>query len=132
MSHADTLIDAVLEGKAPEDILTEVNSEDRKVGKYIIHKTNIIGTNEWVYSAYEPYDGHSTIFNIGGKKMGSVPSRPLPVDLEALPAYSKERSVAVRKWHDDLYKLAYQLIFKAFPEAKNGKTDMGEVSLWMR
>jgi len=60
------------------------------------------GDGYYVADAWEPTSGpmggHSTITTFDGVWYGQIGTRRLPADLDALPAYSDERSQAVRAW----------------------------------
>jgi len=58
-----------------------------------------------------------------------VGSRPLPPELDALPAYSDERYRAVSAWHAAQYDEAYAAIVAEYPEAADGERSMGEIRL---
>ena len=112
-------------------------------------RSQIIGSRELVYRAYEydagltarvfeskgraylpPYTHHSH-YTIEGKDMGEITSRDPPPQLDALPAYSKERSAAFDKWREGLEKRSWELIEIAFPETRGrGIRRSGEVTLF--
>lgn len=94
-----------------------------------VQKTRIIGTRLDVYSAWEPYAGHSTLTHVDGVRYGRIGTAPLPAALEALPAMSDERSRAVRAWHADEYRRAYVAIESAHPETRGASRDMGEIEV---
>ena len=83
-----------------------------------LHIYKIIGTHFTIYEAYEPYDGHSSIMTLEGKKMGRVGSRRLPKELESLPARSDIRVEAVTAWQYAQYEEAYDFIFSCCPKLK--------------
>lgn len=92
-----------------------------------VMRNRIIGTDTVVWSAWEPYDGHSALTWIDGEKVGRIGTRRLPADLDALPAYSDERIRAVRAWHEAQYQDAYAAIIATVPWLTGYKTDMGEI-----
>lgn len=97
----------------------------------IVARIPIIGTKTIVFNAYEPTNmsrhEHSTITTINGKWYGTIGSRTLPKDLDALKPMSDERSRKVGVFHEKNYQEAYKQIIKAFPEAKGGHPSMGEL-----
>lgn len=61
-----------------------------KDGKtYLVSNYKIIGTREWRVEVYEPttigQGGHTTITSEFGKWWGSITSRALPTDINAIP-----------------------------------------------
>jgi hypothetical protein len=94
-----------------------------------IQQTRIIGTNVVVYSAWEPMAGHSTMTTIDGAWWGRIGCRPLPAELDALPARSDERFLAVTEWHEAQYQEAYSAILAQAPEARGGYLKMGEITI---
>lgn len=99
----------------------------------VIHKTKLLGTSRVAYSAWEPssYTGaHGTLMTIDGRVMGKVGTNHLPAELNALPAYSNERSLAVRAWIDSQKERAYAAIVAAVPAARDGARDgYGEIEV---
>lgn len=99
-----------------------------------VEKYRILGTQEWVYRALRPTDGgsfrgYSSFATTCGICCGYVGTELLPADLDALPAYSRERSDAVDRWHHERYQDAYEAIHKAFPESTGGVHRSGEITL---
>lgn len=96
-----------------------------------IHKTR--GFAGYVaYSAWEPYAGHSTLMHIDGVRVGRVGCRPLPTELDALPAGSDERYARVKAWYAAQYAEAYAAIEDAHPGAAGADRDMGEITISLR
>jgi len=91
--------------------------------------TRIIGTKVTVYTAWEPYAGHSTFTHIDGVRYGQVGTAPLPAQLNKLPAMSEERYVQVKAWINAQYQRAYAIIKVAHPEAVDGRPDMGQLEV---
>lgn len=94
-----------------------------------VKKTNIIGTEMTVYSVWEPYAGHSTFTFEAGMKLGRVGTRPLPRELEELPA-SPERCEKVAAWLVAQCDDAYRAILDQYPHTRKGRPDMGEILLF--
>lgn len=82
-----------------------------------------------VYSAWEPYAGHTTSTHINGVRYGRVGTSPLPANLDALKPLSDERYSSVRAWYRAEYQRAYDAIIAAYPEATAGTCDMGEIEV---
>ncbi len=84
-------------------------------GEVVVTRSAMYGGG-FVYEAWEPsgpFGGHSTITTLRGEKWyGSIASRRLPPELEALPARSEERFTRVRAW-----RLAQETIARAFIRA---------------
>jgi hypothetical protein len=102
-------------------------SETRRFGQFAVTKTRLLGTNEYVYTAYEPYNGHHTLTHIDGVRMGRVASREIPREMDRLPAYSEARSVAVRSFYAVNKHVAYAAIIQAFPDVWDGHPDDGDI-----
>jgi len=111
----------------------------------IVHRTNIIGTKHWVYSAWKPMptmsgEGPAFCSNVTSgldwsfsdtsghvRWYGRIGAELLPAELESLKGmerYEKVHAYQVVRWNN-----AYRIILSVFPEAANGKQDMGEISL---
>jgi hypothetical protein len=113
----------------------ELPGETRWLDEKAIRRTQIIGSPSVIYTAYEPSvlfarepgEGHSSTMTLDGRAMGKIGTRRLPADLDALPAYSAERSRAVGEFHRRQYEEAYSLIERAFPEARHGRRRDGEI-----
>ena len=99
----------------------------RTTGAYTVQRYAIIGTQTVAYAAYEPYNGHTSTMHIDNVRMGKVTSRPLPADLDALPARSSARLTAVLAHFDALRAESLAAIVAAFPEAAHGTPSSGEV-----
>lgn len=98
---------------------------------YTIKAYRIVGTKIRVFSAFEPYNGHSTFtHDDSGNRLGRVGTRPLPASLAILPIMSEERSQEVRRWRDQQYQEAYRAIIDEYPEARCGIPVMGEIELF--
>ena len=107
-------------------------SEHKSVGPVIVTKHSIAGTNAIVYSVYEisSYFGpHSTLFTIDGETCGSLPSRRLPKEIQAIPVGPArfEACDAFRKANEEE---AYKAILVAYPEAAEGTRSNGEIEVW--
>lgn len=93
-----------------------------------VKRTRIIGTDQVVYTAWEPYDRHGTMTTIDGKLYGRIGTRPLTAELDALPRGTRERVLAVDSYHRAQYGEAYDAIVAAYPEAgMDGVYGMGEI-----
>ncbi|MGE5571096.1 MAG: hypothetical protein ACM3S5_18835 [Rhodospirillales bacterium] len=125
---------------------TALSDETRVVAGCLVRRFNICTTRTWVYAVYEPTelaghddDAHSTVTTFEGHVgrlsdgrstnwWGRLGTRGLPSDINALPV-GEARSNAVAAYHDKQYALAYRLILAAFPEAADGRRDMGEIEI---
>lgn len=108
-----------------------------------VNRFNTLTTRRYVYQVWEPTGSlskrwnnavlHSTLTHSGGKHgnavLGSVASRALPPETEALPYGSKERIAAVDSWHAALYEEAYAAILETYPEAADGLRESGQIVL---
>lgn len=102
----------------------------KKAGEFTVTRTRIIGTRTFVYSAYEPYNSHHTFTHIDGVRVGRVASREISRKMDQLPAYSEERSTAVRAFLAANRHVAYVAILAAFPEAQDaGLRDNGDIEI---
>jgi hypothetical protein len=113
-----------------------LTNETRAAGTVRVRRYNIIGTSMWAYVAYEPVTQgpltprHSTTTTIGGYWYGTIPSRPLPPELAALPAHSDERYERVTAWQAANYLEALGHIRALFPETQYAyATQNGEALL---
>ena len=95
--------------------ITEFNKQKR-IEDYIVKRVNIVTTNFYTYAVYEKTTGtfitgfeHSTIMRIDGNHYGRMGTRN----------YTQEE-----------YDKAYNIIERAFPEAKKGVKDMGGISVY--
>lgn len=111
-------------------------SEQRTANGMIVQKVAIIGTSIRDYSAWELTSpvgasmfGHSNITTIDGAWYGRVGTRRLTAELDALPAYTSERSAAVQCFHAAQYAEAYCAIVAAFPETKDGSRSSGVITM---
>jgi hypothetical protein len=86
-----------------------------------------------VYSAHQWISGSaagarfSSVSHEGDRMFGRLGTDRLPASIDALPAMSDERSRQVKAWREAVYKDAYELIIKAFPEAAAGRRNMGDI-----
>lgn len=99
-------------------------------GDVLVRKQPIGGRT--VYSAHQWVNGRakdrfSSISHEGERQFGRLGTDCLPASIDALPAMSDERSRQVKAWREAVYKDAYEMIVKAFPEAATGRRDMGEI-----
>jgi hypothetical protein len=105
-------------------------AETKQANGFTVQKYTIIGTSHVVYDVWEYYDGHSTMRSQdGGCWLGRLGTRKLTPDLDALPAWSQERSDAVGAFHDHQYEQAYVAIVETFPEAAAGRRQMGSIEV---
>lgn len=105
--------------------------ETKKSDSKVVNKFSVAGTDLIVYEAWEPsaiIGKHGTLTSIEDKWYGRIGTRYLPPEIEELPR-GDQRTRAVGKWHDDQYEEAYALITRAFPESKDGRRSMGEITL---
>lgn len=103
----------------------------------VVQRIQIIGTPIVVFSAWRPVNGglstgcemFTSLTTFDDQWFGQVGHQRLPAELDALPAYSDERAIAVHSWHERLYQWAYEEIMSAFPDAgdPDGRRDMGEI-----
>ncbi len=113
--------------------MSERVSETKRVGAVVVTKHSIAGCESLVvYAAYEPssyFGPHSTLYTIDGQVHGSIPSRRLPEEIEALKPGSPERLVACDANRRANEAEAYAAIVAAYPEAADGRRGMGEIEL---
>ena len=99
-----------------------------------IKRTEIRGTDNGnglavVFSAWEPYDRHSTMTTIDGKLYGRIGTRPLTARLDALPASTNARIFAVEQFHAEQQDEAYAAICEEYPGTDlNSNKCMGEIT----
>ena len=74
-----------------------------------------------------PFTGWPDLTQFG--KWGRVGTERLPQALEDLPAGSDERVRRVREWQQAQYERAYNIICDAYPEARDGRREMGRITL---
>ena len=104
---------------------------DSGINLKLVERFNIIGTNAWVYHAWERDDRdnqrqHSCIryestypgshLGIGSLRMGQIGCRRLPHWIDELPAMSTERINAARNFFADCASLETNIIRQVFPE----------------
>lgn len=86
-----------------------------------VRRTRIIGTQVAIYSALEPWAGHTsftTMDDAHGQphvRMGHITTRPLPQDVAQLPAGSLARVAACNRLRSHNQALALAIINRAFP-----------------
>lgn len=107
----------------------------------LVRRARIIGTDRLYYSAWVPsvlmappgQMGHSSINGFGGHIgwWGEIGTERVPPELDALPAFSRDRSDRIGQWSRQNYARAHELICRAFPEAKDAfKPEMsGEMTM---
>lgn len=78
---------------------------------YTIRRTQIIGTNQLVFTAWEPMAAHSCVML--SEKLGQVTSRRLPAELEQLTG--EARFALVTEWLEQLKLEAVQAILAEYP-----------------
>ena len=88
--------------------------------------------NETHYVAEVPsrlMGGHSSLHSDrDGRIWGQMGSeRTMPAAIDGLPAWSQERSEAVRRWQHDRYDAAYRAIVRRHPQAGDGRRAMGTI-----
>ena len=89
----------------------------------VAHRYGILCTSTIAYEVWEPSQCgglHTTITTIDGKWYGSLTSRPLPPEIEAMPGWKPgywptDRIVAVDAYLDDLEQQAEAIIKSVFP-----------------
>jgi len=103
----------------------------------VVQKYQIIGTYGWTFEAGVPVQSFSDsgygsfTRDESGNLLAQLGSERLPKDIDDLPAYSHERSVAFRAWLDEKCENAYSKIVEAFPEAAVGRREYGRLSVWI-
>ena len=103
----------------------------------VVRKYKTIGTCHWTFEACVPVESFSesgfSSFSRSedGQLLATLGSECLPAGIDALPAYSDERLVAVRAWRDQVYGNAYGQITEAFREAAVGRREYGRLSVWI-
>ena len=106
-----------------------------------IRKINILGTNTYIFSAWEPtilkgtnytpiIPSHSTITNINGQWFGRIGTREVTPELNSIPVGIK-RFEKMKQYREKQYNEAYEAILVEYPELKglNLKYDMGEIEV---
>ncbi len=90
---------------------------NRIVGAFTVHAYSIISTDLVAFAVLEDgnFKTHSTVQTVGGVSMGSLRSRLLPADIDAIP-YGPERVKAVGQYHRLLDSLATEMVKRAFPQ----------------
>jgi hypothetical protein len=109
----------------------DTTAAERFVDGCLIRRYRIAGGDTVVYDAWEPAsidDGHWMFTSHGGRWWGQIGRGPLPAAVDALPAWSDERSAAFEKWFAAENRRAYVLIVRAFPEAARGRRHDGEIT----
>lgn len=102
-------------------------NEWRQIGDQWVNKYSIACTTMVVYDVWERFSSsnegghytrsHSTItYRDDGVCLGEITTRDISAEMDALPAYSEERSRAVVAWYDANKALARALTLAAFPE----------------
>jgi hypothetical protein len=102
--------------------------------KIRVTETNIIGTDRFVYDAWETRNDHGTIMTIDEKWFGRIGTRIDLSKVSHLKGMSEDRSKAVDALYKAEYKRAYAHIYAVHPELKNMKVNefMGSVSIYRR
>jgi hypothetical protein len=76
---------------------------DVEVGRFVVRQYHIIGAPRWVVrEVLQPsalMGDHQVVTHRDGRWWGKLTSKRLPAHLDALPARTTERWVAVREWH---------------------------------
>jgi hypothetical protein len=109
----------------------EPGAEKMTMTTRIIQRFRVITTNTIVYQAWEPgtlMGRHSTVTFFDGRCFGRIGSDPDGSIYDGIPV-GAERSAAVKRAYDERYAVAYEAIIRAFPEAADGKRDMGEITV---
>lgn len=104
------------------------------MNRVIIERIRLLTTNYIIYSAWEKseFSGkHSTITSFSNYPgwYGRIGTNPDESKFNHLIGGSSERIAAVRAAYEEKYRLAYDLIIKAFPESIEGKQSSGEITL---
>jgi hypothetical protein len=98
-----------------------------------IQKTQIIGTETTVYTAWEPSTPcgrHGTITTIDGEWYGRIGTDPDPEMFEHLPVGSDARIAAVKRAYALRYEAAYLAIIAKYPELiQKGTMSNGEIEV---
>lgn len=98
--------------------ISEWRSVELNGRRYVVHAYSICTTEVVVIEALESGDWGShttTCTDPDGARLGRIGSRVLPASLDALPAYSRERIIAVREWREAQHDEAQAVIDAAFP-----------------
>jgi hypothetical protein len=105
-------------------------SENKAVGSVIVHKFSVAGTRSLVcFAAYEAssyFGPHSSLMTLDGQTCGSLQSRRLPKEIDAIPV-GPARFKACDAFRAANEQAAYAAIIAAFPEAAEGKRRGGEI-----
>lgn len=89
---------------------------------------DIIGTQLRVYSAWEPYNGHSTSTTHQNARLGRVGTRPLPQYLVVLQKLTDERYDRISAHYANEYGEAYAAIRTCYPHLTFTIGSMGEIT----
>ena len=100
---------------------------------YFVHRYSILTTDWVVYAVFETRNGHhSTMTGPNGESLGTVMSRPLPADVDAIPVrvngeWNQARFDACDANRDAKAELCYGLIDKAYPGHRGQRNGHGDV-----
>lgn len=113
------------------DLTRNINPTQQHISEFvslesgmIAHRFSIACTSRIAYEVYEPSQcggAHSSITTIDGKWYGTLTTRPLPPEIDALPGYRpgfwpEERIAAVDAFHAELEQQAEAIIRQTFPQ----------------
>jgi hypothetical protein len=96
-----------------------------------VTETRIIGTDRFVYDAWETRNDHGTIMTIEDKWFGRIGTKIDLSRVSHLKGISDERSKAVDAMYKAEYKRAYAHIYAVYPELKRMKVNefMGAIEV---
>lgn len=101
--------------------------ENKRVGNVIVHKFEMLpkGSGRVIFGAYEAssyFGDHSSLMTIEGQTCGSIASRRIPAEIDALPV-GPVRWEALDAFRAANLREAFAAILAAFPEAVEGRRD---------
>lgn len=107
-----------------------------ETGPVRVEKSRILATDDVCYTVWVPCDGpmgrFATLTTLEGVWYGRVGTDRLTPDLDKLKPGSDERIVKVREFMEKRYAVAYEAILLAFPEARDGRRSMGEITVTVK
>jgi hypothetical protein len=114
------------------DLIRNINPKQEHINEYVhlpngmvVHRYGILCTSYVDYQVWEPTSlrgsHHSTLTTIEGKWYGTITSRPLPPELEAMPGWKPgfwpvARIAAVQDWRAKNEAEAEEIIRSTFPQ----------------
>tara|TARA_B100001123_G_scaffold170526_1_gene196126 strand:+ start:1264 stop:1575 length:312 start_codon:yes stop_codon:yes gene_type:complete len=101
--------------------------------KIIVKKHQIIGTQQWIFTAWEPMTTeHSTITHIDGMAHGRVGSKSPELCTAEYPYCTEKRMDALVELFKAEWGRAYKEIYKQVPELREQPIveNRGQIEVW--